>query len=479
MQTTYQASNSARITVVGDVILDRYIYGATNRISPEAPVPVIRVEREEERAGGAANVALNISRLGVPVQLIGITGNDNSATRLQHMLEQQDVSCDLLQQKDFPTITKIRVLSQNQQLLRMDHEEPPHKANSTGLLEKCLASLDASSLLVLSDYAKGSLDCAPELIKAAVQRDIPVLIDPKGNDFKRYIGATTLTPNLKEFEAVVDKCSSEQELVIKAQELCQQLNISSLLVTRGAQGISLIEPGNDVVCHLPAVQHEVFDVTGAGDTVIATYAAAVASGYNAEQAVNFANHAAGIVVGKIGTASVTTTELNSAMHTYSPTAKEALSEGKIIELVTQAKAAGEKIVFTNGCFDILHAGHIVCLEKAKKFGHRLIVALNDDASVARLKGEHRPVNSLQHRMKVLSALEVVDWVVSFSEDTPADLVAATNPDVLVKGGDYQIAEIAGADHVLANGGEVKVIPLEPGLSTTSIVASINSKGDSS
>ncbi len=475
MQTSYHPARRARITVIGDVILDRYVHGTISRISPEAPVPVIRVEREEERAGGAANVALNISRLGVSVQLLGITGDDVSAVRLQAMLAEQAVACDLLQQDDFPTITKIRVVSQNQQLLRMDYEESPQTADGSALLGRCLASLDDSDLLVLSDYAKGSLQCVPAMIEAARERDIPMLVDPKGGDFERYRGATTLTPNIKEFEAVAGCCQTEQDLVDKAHALCHALHISSLLITRGSQGISLIEPAHDRAWHLPAVRQEVFDVTGAGDTVIATYAAAIASGYAARQAVDFANHAAGIVITRIGTASVTAAELNSALCACDSTARSRLTAEEVIALVRQAKAAGERIVFTNGCFDIIHAGHIACLQQARQAGHRLVVALNDDASVRRLKGAGRPVNSLQHRAEVLLALEAVDWVVPFGEDTPLALLKMINPDVLVKGGDYHVAEIVGAEYVLANGGAVNIIPRHPGLSTTALIAGINSK----
>ncbi len=468
MNTATHNFTSARVLVVGDLILDRYWSGATERISPEAPVPVVHVQKEEERPGGAGNVALNVAALGGEVSLIGITGNDDNADRLQGLLEQQSVSCRFQKQSGINTITKLRILSQHQQLIRLDFEETQPVVDYEALSVNYQTALAGAGVIILSDYAKGTLMQIETLIEQARQAQIPVLVDPKGSDFERYRGATVITPNLREFESVVGPCATVDEVVSKGKALCEKLDLKALLVTRSEHGMSLISVDEDVV-HLPAKAREVFDVTGAGDTVIAVLATALASGSSLLQATALANAAASLVVGKLGAATVSAEELNAALHEVPPDAAGVMTEAELVAAVRAAKLRGESVVMTNGCFDILHAGHVRYLREARVLGDRLILAVNDDASVSRLKGDSRPINSLSTRMEVLSALESVDWVVAFSEDTPARLIGDVLPDVLVKGGDYTPDQIAGGVAVQENGGRVIVLDYHDNHSTTAII----------
>ena len=474
MKVEIPAFSQANVLVVGDIMLDRYWSGATQRISPEAPVPVVRINSDEDRPGGAANVALNIASLGGKATLLGITGVDEASKSLITKLSAMNIVCDFVQQSDVPTITKLRVMSRNQQLIRLDFEESLHAIEKSSLVNKVESLLAKHQLLLLSDYNKGTLSEVQTLIMLANKYNIPVVVDPKGNDFSRYHGATLLTPNMGEFEAVVGKCLCEADLVKKGQNLLDELALDALLVTRSEQGMTLIRK-NQQELHLPTQAKEVFDVTGAGDTVIATLALAIAADATYGQASALANIAAGVVVGKIGTTTVSEAELMAQIYIGQESGFGVLSEDQLKIAVDMAKARGEKIVMTNGCFDLLHAGHVSYLENAKKLGDRLIVAVNDDASVTRLKGIGRPVNPLDRRMAVLAGLGAVDWVVSFSEDTPQRLIANILPDILVKGGDYQVANIAGGVEVLANGGEVKVLNFEDGVSTTEIINTIRLK----
>ncbi len=463
--------SAARVLVAGDVMLDRYWFGPCSRISPEAPVPVVRVTSNQERAGGAANVAVNLASLGVKTRLLGITGDDDASYSLQSLLAHQGVDCEFMRMPDIPTITKLRVISRNQQLLRMDFEEPPGSGQGASLDQQVAAALPEDGVVVLSDYAKGALSNVQEIIAACRARDLPVVVDPKGSDFSRYAGATALTPNLAEFEAVVGSCEDLQQLEEKGRALRQQLGLGFLLLTRSGEGMTLI-PENGKAIHLPAEAREVYDVTGAGDTVVAVLAAGIAAGQSPEDAAKLANLAAGLVVRKLGVASVSADELRMALHRHGKGGRELVDRGSLETLVREAQTRGERVVMTNGCFDILHAGHVAYLEEAKALGDRLVVAVNDDASVTRLKGAGRPINPLADRMSVLAGLAAVDWVAPFSEDTPAQLIEAVLPDVLVKGGDYRIEDIAGGQSVLANGGEVKVLPLMDGRSTSRIIESI-------
>ncbi|CAM3890509.1 bifunctional D-glycero-beta-D-manno-heptose-7-phosphate kinase/D-glycero-beta-D-manno-heptose 1-phosphate adenylyltransferase HldE [Avibacterium endocarditidis] len=463
----------AKVLVLGDVMLDRYWFGATNRISPEAPVPVVRVQENEERAGGAANVAMNIASLNVPVQLLGLTGQDEAGSALSTMLEKQNIDCNFVQLASHPTITKLRVLSRHQQLLRLDFEEDFHNVESDSLLAKLQSAVQNFGALILSDYGKGTLNQVQAMIQIARQANVPVLIDPKGTDFERYRGATLLTPNMSEFEAVVGKCHSEDDIVEKGLKLIRDIELSALLVTRSEKGMTLLRPDQPPF-HLPTEAKEVFDVTGAGDTVISVLATALADGRSFEESCYLANVAAGIVVGKLGTSTVSNVELENAIHGRTTTGFGVMNEQQLKEAVAQAKQRGEKIVMTNGVFDIIHPGHVSYLDNARKLGDRLIVAVNSDASVKRLKGESRPINPLEARMAVLAGLAAVDWVVEFSEDTPQRLISEVLPDLLVKGGDYKPEEIAGGKEVIANGGEVKVLNFENGFSSSNVINKIRS-----
>lgn len=463
----------ARVLVAGDIMLDRYWHGPTTRISPEAPVPVVRITDCHDRPGGAANVALNIAALGATVSVVGAVGSDPQANVLRDQLAAAGIHAALLECPAKPTITKLRVISRQHQLLRLDFEEPHSAAEVAALPARIRSLLADHSVLVLSDYAKGALQDPQALIALATAARVPVLVDPKGRDFSRYAGATLLTPNLAELEAVVGPCPDEAALCERGLALVRELGLGALLVTRGEQGMTLLRPDQNPL-HLPARAREVYDVTGAGDTVIAVLAAALAAGAELPAAVTLANLAAGIVVGKLGTAAVSEPELRRALQQERGVARGVVNCDQLLAEVADARARGEKIVFTNGCFDLLHAGHVSYLKQARQLGDRLIVAVNDDASVRRLKGEGRPLNAVERRMAVLAGLESVDWVVNFAEDTPEALLEQVRPDVLVKGGDYGREQVVGWQIVAGYGGEVRPLGLLDGCSTTAIVEKIRS-----
>lgn len=463
--------NQARVLVAGDVMLDRYWHGPTGRISPEAPVPVVRVNDIEDRPGGAANVALNMAALGAKANLVGVTGNDEAKRVLRERLAAADVDCHFQIADDQPTITKLRVISRQQQLIRLDFEEPFTGLETSGFDDLIRAQLAGCGALVLSDYLKGALRDCQSLIAMARDAGVPVLVDPKGHDFSRYQGATLLTPNLNEFEAVAGEVTSEQDLVEKGLKLIADYQLEALLVTRSEKGMTLLRPGHPEL-HLPARAREVYDVTGAGDTVISTLAVSLAAGSSMEEAVALANIAASIVVGKLGTAVVSAPELRRAVSEAGGGGRGVMNEEQLLIALEDAREQGEKIVFTNGCFDIIHAGHVTYLNSARQQGDRLVVAINSDDSVRRLKGTGRPINSCERRMAVLAALESVDWVLFFDGDTPESLLTKVRPDVLVKGGDYGVDQVVGADIVSEYGGEVKVLDFVDNVSTTRIVNKI-------
>jgi D-beta-D-heptose 7-phosphate kinase/D-beta-D-heptose 1-phosphate adenosyltransferase len=459
--------SKTRVVVAGDVMLDQYLFGATSRISPEAPVPVVHVQQTDDRPGGAANVAVNLASLGVRTHLIGAVGDDAAAHTLETLLQAQGIDCDFARVSDRPTITKTRVQSRGQQLIRLDQENAAELRDAalTGALEKAVAGAGA---VVLSDYGKGALTDVRRMIELCREARVPVLVDPKGRDFEKYRGATLLTPNQGEFEAVAGPCANDAELAARGWQMVEDLELTALLVTRSEKGMMLLESGSEPL-FLSTQAREVYDVTGAGDTVIATLAGALASGQSLAAASALANIAAGLVVRKIGVATVTPGEIQVALHMRGQGGRGLVSRDELLVLVGEARARRERIVMTNGCFDILHAGHVAYLEEAKSLGDRLIVAVNDDDSVRRLKGESRPINALEDRMLVLAGLAAVDWVVPFSDDTPAALIAAVLPDVLVKGGDYQPEQIAGGKEVLENGGEVRILSFRDGHSTSRII----------
>ncbi len=475
MRIQMPAFENTRVLVTGDIMLDRYWHGSTARISPEAPVPVVLVKHIEERPGGAGNVALNVAALGGQATVLGLTGPDEAAEILEKRLTAAGIRCLFQRQHGFSTVTKLRVMSRHQQLIRLDFEDGFSGFDPTQLhaeFERCLPGVD---VVVLSDYGKGALRSARELIAAARSAGKVVLVDPKGVDFARYRGASVITPNLAEFEAVVGPCSGERDLVEKGISLLRMHDFGAVLVTRGEHGMTLIRDGAEEL-HLPAQAREVYDVTGAGDTVISVLAGALASGVDLEGATALANLAAGISVAKLGAATVSVPELRRALQGERAATRGVMTKEQLRIAVEDARTDGETIVMTNGCFDILHAGHVAYLEQARQLGSRLIVAVNDDDSVRKLKGDGRPVNSLERRMAVLAGLAAVDWVVPFSEDTPERLICELAPDYLVKGGDYRAEDVAGYGCVTARGGEVRILPYENGCSTSNIIAAIRDAG---
>lgn len=466
--------DQAQILVVGDLMLDRYWQGPTTRISPEAPVPVVKVEARTDRVGGAGNVALNIAALGSGVRVAGVIGADEAGAVLKSRLEAAGILPALITAPDKPTITKLRVISRQQQLIRLDFEQSYSPDEVAGLREQAEKLLSDVAVLVLSDYAKGALYHARKLIAEARAAGIPVLVDPKGDDYSIYRGATLLTPNISELEKVAGPCASEAELCAKGLALIGQLDLDALLVTRGEQGMTLLRRDHKEL-HLPARAREVYDVTGAGDTVIAVLAAALAAGEALPESIALANLAASIVVGKSGTAAISAPELRRALQQERGSERGVVNRSQLLIDLEDARAAGEKIVFTNGCFDLLHAGHVAYLEQARMLGDRLVVAVNDDESVRKLKGEGRPINSVDRRMAVLAGLEAVDWVVAFSEDTPEHLLSEFKPDFLVKGGDYDKQGVVGWEIVEGYGGEVRALSLVDECSTTAMVQKIQAK----
>ncbi len=463
-----------RILVIGDVMLDRSIWGDVDRISPEAPVPVLRSVRTTVAPGGAANVAMNLIGLGVKAAQAGFWGNDAEMRELSAVLTPAGVDFSGMIVSAHATISKTRIVSRNQQLLRLDVEsaDPHAAAEQQALLKRSLELVRTVDAVVLSDYAKGAL--SPQLCQAVIalarERGIPVLVDPKDRDFSKYAGATTICPNLQELGLVtgIDR-RNLTELLAAAQKLVPQLDIDYMTVTMSEKGIRILYP--DSVFHSPTRAREVFDVTGAGDTVVATLAASLAGGLDAETAVTLANIAAGIVVAKTGTAPITRNEL-VAEFTASTQMK---GPDKILDLqhllvrLAEWRANGDRIVFTNGCFDILHVGHITLLEQCREFGNKVVIGVNSDASVKRLKGPTRPVVGEKERARILAALGATDAVIIFDQETPHELIQSVRPDVLVKGGDYTSSTIVGADDVVTWGGRVEIVPTVNGVSTTNTI----------
>jgi D-beta-D-heptose 7-phosphate kinase/D-beta-D-heptose 1-phosphate adenosyltransferase len=475
IQAIEQKWASKRLLVVGDVMLDKTIWGEVGRISPEAPVPVVRATRQSHQPGGAANVAMNLGRLGAQADVIGFTGGDEDERLLTEGLRADGISPEFIVSEGFPTITKQRILGGRQQMLRLDSERPGLRSQSDydRLVERVLARLPGCDALVLSDYAKGTLteEVCQAVIEAARGREIPVLVDPKSDDFARYRGATTICPNRAELAAAVHRDEHDLKALLDAAEaLVERLGIEFLTATLSDKGIALVRGGSSLLA--PAVARQVFDVSGAGDTVIAVLALCLASGLRPETAVELANIAAGIVVGKVGTVPVEKHELLAALAPEIALHGEdkVVTREELVRRVALWKANGERVAFTNGCFDLLHIGHVTVLEQARRFGDRLIVAINSDASVSELKGAGRPVVGEHERARVLAALAAVDAVVVFDEPTPLEVILATRPDVIVKGGDYSVETVVGGSEAMAWGGQVKIVPLVEGFSTTGLLA---------
>ena len=474
---------NARVLVVGDIMLDQYIWGNVERISPEAPVPIVHAMRRSERPGGAANVAMNVTGLGAEATLFGFCGNDTESAALEKCLREARVLADITAVPEHPTTLKLRILSGRQQMLRLDTEQGigyPAQAYAE-LIARVEAALPGADAVVLSDYAKGVLteEVCQRIIAAASARGIPVLVDPKQRSFSRYRGAATVCPNLQELSAVVGVPASDPEALLAAgQKLIGDLGLGCLVATMSEKGIALLR--KDARSIQPAVARQVFDVSGAGDTVIATLAVALAGGLQMETAVELANVAAGIVVGKVGTVPVSRDELlTSLMPEIALRADEKVLALEPLQVRIAAwRSAGQRIVFTNGCFDLLHIGHITLIEDARREGDRLVVAINSDASVSSLKGPTRPIVGQRERARILAALAAVDAVIVFGEPTPLELIRALRPDVIVKGGDYKEDEIVGAAEVRSWGGRVKIVPIVEGFSTTKLIARANAAPDS-
>jgi D-beta-D-heptose 7-phosphate kinase / D-beta-D-heptose 1-phosphate adenosyltransferase len=468
-----------KVLVIGDIMLDRYIHGEVERISPEAPVPVIRHAQRYERAGGAANVAMNLAGLGCQTFLAGLWGSDAEQAELAAILDRANIDTIGVVSSSLPTISKTRIVGRMQQLLRLDIEsrDPVPAAEAQRLRERSTELVSKVHAVILSDYAKGALtrSLCETVIRAARAVGVPVFVDPKTPDFSKYSGATTVCPNLGELSTATGIPSHHtEELLSAGRALVAKYDFKFLTVTMSEKGISVLRAplaGDPGVYHSPARAREVFDVSGAGDTVIATLAASVAGGLKVETAVELANLAAGIVVSKVGTVPITAHELVAVL-----TPSSGLTAGeKILDLdrlklrVAEWRSSGETIVFTNGCFDLLHVGHITLLEDCHRFGSKLVLGLNADASVCRLKGPTRPIVSERERARVMAALAAVDAVVLFEEDTPLELIRALKPNVLVKGGDYTIETVVGHEDVIASGGRVEIVPTVEGFSTTNIV----------
>ena len=472
----FQKLKDVKILVVGDVMLDRYWHGDTARISPEAPVPVVKVSSFEDKAGGAANVAKNIVHLGAQASLLGVIGDDDNGQSLQASLESEGISSLLVKQDQAPTITKIRVLSRSQQVVRLDIEQSFSQQHADLLSAEFEAIIDQFEMVLFSDYNKGSLANIGAMIKLAKKAGKTVLVDPKSKDLADYSGADFITPNLSEYLAAGGIVGDEEQLAQCAKKIIKDCKVGAMLLTRSEQGMSLITLTEKH--DYPAQTLEVADVTGAGDTVIATLAVMLGTQMPAPQAVEIANIAAGITVTRLGAATVSPEELSSRLTAYLESTGERYRPpiDEVFQRIDQARRRGDKIVFTNGCFDILHAGHVRYLAQAKTRGNKLVVGLNNDDSISRLKGADRPINTLEERATVLTALASVDWIIPFGaadeNDTPANLIQKLKPDVLVKGGDYSIDEIAGADFVLANGGTVEVLEFIDNCSTSSVISKI-------
>ncbi|AXC13426.1 ADP-heptose synthase [Acidisarcina polymorpha] len=471
------------ILVVGDVMLDKYIQGTVERISPEAPVPVVQASQRTQRPGGAANVAMNIVGLGARASVIGFIGDDEDGASLTDLLEVGGVDARLLAVPQTPTTSKLRILSGSQQIVRLDIETKtlrPEKAYKN-LIEEVRKLLHKADGVILSDYAKGTLnpEVCQTIIGDANDAGLPILVDPKGRDFLRYRGATTICPNLKELGlALANSEGSVDSLLDEGQALVSKLDLDYLTVTLGEHGIAVLH-SHAPRFHVPAIARQVFDVSGAGDTVIATLALSVSSGFSINDAAHLANVAAGVVVGKLGSVPIARHELVAALIEFSGTEihEKTLNLARLLVRAAEWRAAGHSIVFTNGCFDILHVGHITLLEHCRRLGDKLVVGINSDTSVSALKGPDRPIVGERQRARILAALAATDAVVVFEAATPIDLILALRPEVLVKGGDYTEDTIVGAPEVRSWGGRVVIVPTVEGHSTTSIVRKLAVKDD--
>ncbi len=462
--------DKAFVLVIGDLMLDRYWHGTTERVSAEAPIPVVNISDTEDRPGAAANVALNVASLGADVALIGMVGLDEPGEVLLEKLDSAGICCRVYKQAGYRTTTKLRVVSRNQQLIRADFElcEAMDKSVLLQLLDETISNADN---VLLSDYDKGVITEPQQIIAQARAYKKPVMVDPKFKDFRTYTGAAIIKPNMLELSNAIGPWDSEAEMTKRCNQLMSDISVDAILVTRSSEGMTLLEKTGNVT-NYPARTREVYDVSGAGDTVIATVCSALGAGYTLKDSVGLANIAAGLVVSHFGITSVSGPELRQAVAGDLDFDRGIMSQEQLLKVVEEAKVRQEKIVMTNGCFDLLHAGHVNYLKEARSLGDRLIVAVNSDDSVTRQKGDGRPLVSLVHRLTTVAGLTDVDWVVSFDEDTPENLISLIQPDILVKGGDYSVNQVIGGDIVKAYNGEVRVVSLIEDCSTSSLVEKI-------
>lgn len=472
--------NEMKILVIGDLMLDRYTWGRVMRISPEAPVPVLKILGEDLLPGGAANVGSNLRSLGASVEICGVIGNDYEGERLLELLEQIEIdSKNIVLDPNRPTTTKTRLIAGTQQIARMDREETHAISDElkNRLMEVIMKSVEECPPhgIIISDYAKGSIreDLSEEIIQLAKMRGIFVAVDPKGNDFAKYSGTNVITPNQKEAEEVCRFSIEDEKTLKRAIEiLMEETGADFVLITRGKQGISFCANGSDVKT-IQSDAREVFDVTGAGDTVVSAFTLSYLSSKSWEDSVRIANRVAGIVVGRVGTATVTQAELIKHFEDDKYLIGEKILSREILSAtISRLRLKGESIVFTNGCFDLLHIGHLRLLKEAKKLGDALVVAINSDTSVRRLKGDGRPLILENDRAHIVAGLDCVDYVCLFSEDTPLELIKLLKPDIIVKGSDYTPEMVVGKNFVESYGGRVCIIPLVEGISTSFLVSKI-------
>ena len=453
-----------RILIIGDLMLDHYVWGSVERISPEAPVQILKITRENNRLGGASNVALNLIALGAKAHICGIVGDDMDGKNIINLLDSAGVNRDLLCVKsNFQSIKKTRFIASNQQVLRVDRESVDMSLDSQ-TLARIAESLEQFSAIILSDYGKGALsvDFTKQIIALANDKKIPILCDPKGDDYSKYANATLLTPNRKEAQIATNiRIDSHDSLLSALKKLKNDYNLKYGLITLSEDGMAIYD---SKLTQIPTLAKEVYDVTGAGDTVISALAFGLCNGMDIQTSAKFANAAAAVVVGKIGSAQATRAEILSIMG-----GDMHIDE---IELIADLKRSGKKIVFTNGCFDILHLGHISYLREAKSYGDILVVGLNSNESVRRLKGDSRPINDECDRAQILRELECVDFVIIFDEDTPLNLIRQIQPDILVKGADYKGKEVVGSEIV----SDVRLVDFALGKSTTKIIEKIKKGG---
>lgn len=465
--------SKSSVLVIGDIMLDVYYFGEVSRISPEAPVPIVRILNRKNTLGGAGNTVKNIVGLGAKSYLVGTVGRDNNKNILNNLLDDLNVNAMLIE-IDAPTITKTRIISANQQILRLDFEEIKKINNNIVMKIKNNSErfIRKVQTIVISDYGKGmcTFGLCQYLINRANELKIPIVIDPKGQDWRKYKGSTIVTPNIRELSEVVGRnvLNNDKDIENYGLKILDKFDLKYLVITRSEKGISLIS--RKEIYHFETKAKEIFDISGAGDTVVGTISALLANDFNLIEAVKFANIAAGIVVSKFGTAPITYEEFLDILNDNDNS--KIVSINKLLSIVDDLRSKGKRIIFTNGCFDILHKGHIIYMKKAKKLGGILIVGMNSDDSARRLKGKDRPINNQESRAAVLASLEFVDYVITFDEDTPFNLIKDIKPDVLVKGGDYKIEEIVGREFAK----EVKIIPFVKDYSTSNIIKAIKDKG---